>query len=552
MGNQGFAEKRIPRRVARRAARKVEEAAAALGRVWQGQDPPDWERGRPILDQLLGDDEYFVVVDPRGYGWLHTNRLREGMLFNDAVGITAANCESTKIQMYVRNTGEVLVDAACPIPGTRYRLRLGAVMGKRPFVLETVAMASGVYIISWGSASVAVGAGEVGRWSGFVLGLVLAVLGGIAMARRVGGRLRRWQRTARAIAGGDLAARCAGSPRTELDEMAFEMNKLVIGIGSLIEEIDSGARLAQEAARGQQLRVQDLAQAAEIHASVLQQVAGGSQEQVTRLAKAQEHVQTMIGQLAELSANVRQETDRAETTGVQMVRVLDLVEAAVKSLATAEQEVERSGVRLEALNQVKLDVARAVAQIADVTKHTQMLALNAAIEAARAGQEGRGFAVVATEVKNLSEHVAGLAANIGSRMERLDEQIGELTASFAATRHAAAEVGRQVRVIADVARKTNESVASLVGVLGQTARRMRELEVQAEETKSNVREAVAIAESFSDHVSEVTAAGEEHAAAVQDLADEADRLGQMAVHLRQVVGRFVRDRHRGEPVRVES
>jgi methyl-accepting chemotaxis protein len=201
---------------------------------------------------------------------------------------------------------------------------------------------------------------------------------------------------------------------------------------------------------------------------------------------------------------------------------------------------------------VKIDVAHAVAQISDVTKHTQMLALNAAIEAARAGEQGRGFAVVATEVKNLSEHVAGLAANIGSRMERLHDQIGELTASFAATQHAAAEVGRQVRTIADVARATNEAVASLVGVLGQTARRMRELEVQAEETKSNVREVVTIAESFSDHVAEVTAAGEEHAAAVQDLAEEVDRLQQMAAHLRQVVGRFVREQHRGELVRVES
>ncbi len=41
---------------------------------------------RDVLDRHLERDEYFVIVDEDGKGVVHTNRLREGMVFDDEVG----------------------------------------------------------------------------------------------------------------------------------------------------------------------------------------------------------------------------------------------------------------------------------------------------------------------------------------------------------------------------------------------------------------------------------------------------------------------------------
>lgn len=69
-----------------RSLRKVQQAAKEIEALLQeGTVQDDSAKIRQRLDDMLEGDEYFVLVTREGLGIIHTNRLREGTLFNDAV-----------------------------------------------------------------------------------------------------------------------------------------------------------------------------------------------------------------------------------------------------------------------------------------------------------------------------------------------------------------------------------------------------------------------------------------------------------------------------------
>lgn len=104
---------------------------------------------------------------------------------------------------------------------------------------------------------------------------------------------------------------------------------------------------------------------------------------------------------------------QSETRLTTMVRA---IEDTVKDKTRILVEVHRLTDRMDALNQMALDVKK----IAD---HTNLLALNAAIEAARAGSYGGGFGVVADEVRRLSRQSGETGKNMGEQVAALHNAV---------------------------------------------------------------------------------------------------------------------------------
>jgi methyl-accepting chemotaxis protein len=78
-------------RSARGGLAKVQRMAKLIQPLLVEQDSiqKNREKIRSLLDEQLENDEYIVLVNEEGLGLVHTNRLREGNLFSDEVGLIA-------------------------------------------------------------------------------------------------------------------------------------------------------------------------------------------------------------------------------------------------------------------------------------------------------------------------------------------------------------------------------------------------------------------------------------------------------------------------------
>lgn len=79
----------------------------------------DWQSAveviREVITRNIGDGEFLAFYDLSSLALVHSNRLREGICFNHGVGLNAARSTVPIAQVYHRDTGETLLDAACPI-----------------------------------------------------------------------------------------------------------------------------------------------------------------------------------------------------------------------------------------------------------------------------------------------------------------------------------------------------------------------------------------------------------------------------------------------------
>ncbi|TLM97640.1 methyl-accepting chemotaxis protein, partial [bacterium] len=69
-----------------------------------------------LLDvEVSGPIAYNIVVGKDCIAYIHQNKMREGVVFDDPVGKKAATSSELTVQWYPRNTGEVLIDVSAPI-----------------------------------------------------------------------------------------------------------------------------------------------------------------------------------------------------------------------------------------------------------------------------------------------------------------------------------------------------------------------------------------------------------------------------------------------------
>ncbi|MCX7284892.1 MAG: methyl-accepting chemotaxis protein [Novosphingobium sp.] len=165
------------------------------------------------------------------------------------------------------------------------------------------------------------------------------------------------------------------------------------------------------------------------------------------------------------------------------------------SMVQARDEATSGGVVVSRAIEAMDNVARASAEISDITTmidgiafQTNLLALNAGVEAARAGEAGKGFAVVASEVRALalrateaanaikqrveavSSHVrsgVSLVNETGSALETIISRVGTVTASISTIAETAEEQSTALR-------KINEAIGAMDRMTQQNAAMVEE------------------------------------------------------------------------------
>lgn len=245
----------------------------------------------------------------------------------------------------------------------------------------------------------------------------------------------------------------------------------------------------------------------------------------TEANQSSHHVSDSTEKMLLLMHNQLEEISNASGTASDMKKVMESVVAQAQnqfdSVRTGTQTirdvVEHSARTIHTLNQRTLEIGNMVSLISNITSQTNLLALNAAIEAARAGEHGRGFSVVAEEVRNLANRTAGVAQEIGEKIEAICQE-SQSAAAYMET--SVADVDRGLRLAEEASTDNSQ--------LHQIVERMFDI---IHHIDSNSQQ-------HGHHAREVASASQMMNRVVRALHTSSDRLKNTATKLHQLAGVF--------------
>lgn len=523
-----------------RSLRKVQQAAKEIEALLQeGTVQDNSAKIRQKLDEMLEGDEYMVLVTREGLGIIHTNRLREGTLFNDEVGLRAARTNEPLAQMYHRNTGELLLDTSVPIRVRgehAYSLRLGVVVPALSYGWKLV----GAFVVPVCFATVGLRLAQSPWTEGAAaaIGIVLAVWIGLLTQRNFRQNWRAWMRVTKAISSGKLKARVQTARRDEWGQMSFELNKMIIGIHGILTELRQTAQATREISTKQDAMVQELLSASEQLSAGLQQVHSGALEQASLVEDTEavlKKITTLIRKAGSELKETSTLTQEAELAAREWSAKTSHLHMQMQRIEQASHTTETS---MQELKQQAAGIEQMIREIREIAEQTNLLALNAAIEAARAGAEGRGFAVVADEVRKLANradeaasHIMDVAGAITRKSYQTVQVVQEERQEVQSGLALMEELQAIVHVLSEKSALSAAHTARNAEVMGEVLR-------DVDEAEQNIEKVMHISQSFSVSAKEAAAAGEAQLNATEQVADQARRLHDTSVKIHQIAERF--------------
>lgn len=198
--------------------------------------------------------------------------------------------------------------------------------------------------------------------------------------------------------------------------IADSINFAVEALRELVETINKGAILVEDATKQTEASASALAQA--------------SEAQSRQIKDASEAIQQMAASIDEVSGNAERSADVARHSVDIAHKGGDAVRRTIAGMNTIRETIQETSKRIKRLGESSQEIGDIVELINDIADQTNILALNASIQASTAGEAGRGFAVVADEVQRLAERSANATKQIEVLVSTIQSDTNEAVVSM--------------------------------------------------------------------------------------------------------------------------
>ncbi|MBC3933976.1 MCP four helix bundle domain-containing protein [Undibacterium sp. CY7W] len=303
-----------------------------------------------------------------------------------------------------------------------------------------------------------------------VLALVLMVVWGTLLVRKIVGSLEHAVQVAETVSSGDLTSQIEVHSQDEAGKVLYALKEMNTNLLNIVSQVrastDNIAAASTEIATGNM----DLSSRTEQQAGSLEETASSMEE---------------------LTSTVRQNADNARQANQLAVSASEI---AIKGGDVVAQVVDT----MSGINESARKIVDIIGVIDGIAFQTNILALNAAVEAARAGEQGRGFAVVAAEVRNLAQRSASAAKEI---KVLIDDSVGKVERGTLLVSEAGTtikEVVTSVRRVTDVVTEISAASQEQTAGIDQINIAITQMDETTQQNAALVEQAAAAAASLQD------------------------------------------------------
>jgi methyl-accepting chemotaxis protein len=317
---------------------------------------------------------------------------------------------------------------------------------------------------------------------------------------------------ANAIAAGDLTHQLERQHigRDELGMLAKASLKMQDNLRGLIEEVVAA--------------VTQLGTAIEEVSAVSEQSAKGIQSQQQEISLVATAMTQMKATVADVAGNTETASSSASSANALARNGNQDVQRSLVAITRVAEEIEQAGTLVTELERESAQINVVVDVIRGIAEQTNLLALNAAIEAARAGEQGRGFAVVADEVRTLAGRTQASTGEIVAIIETLQSRANQAKEVTGLSCDMIRQCVTQSEQTGTGIQQIEEAVAQIADMAIQIASACGEQDAVSDELGRNV-------ERINESANEVALGADHTARACLELS-------QLAVGLKQTIGRF--------------
>ncbi|HEX6736128.1 MAG TPA: methyl-accepting chemotaxis protein [Azonexus sp.] len=349
----------------------------------------------------------------------------------------------------------------------------------------------------------------------FNLGLSVLIMGlvgylGIGTYYSVIESVDVFSRGAHRLADGDLTVEFHTEGDDELHAAGRAFNEMAAALRQMLGRIQSD--------------VLTLRSAAEQLAGSSEQIsvsASAQSDSASSMAAAVEQMTVGVDHISKNAQDAQDCSRQSDTVAAEGAVIVGRVVGDIKDIA---ETVNQTADAVEALGRQSEAISAIVGTIKDIADQTNLLALNAAIEAARAGEAGRGFAVVADEVRKLAERTA----------KSTQEIAGMIAAIQSGTENAVSSMKRGVDRVATGVEEAQHAGSTIAQVQEQSQRVVEAVS----EISVALREQAAASTEIAQNVERIAQMAEENNAAASANADTAGSLRRLAETIGQEMARF--------------
>jgi methyl-accepting chemotaxis protein len=366
----------------------------------------------------------------------------------------------------------------------------------------------------------------------------LIALAAVLFSRQLTRPITKMIQVTKEVANGDLTLRVGLKRKDEIGILSSSFDQMVEDLNQIVKDVEASSERTQETARKLVTISKEVLEGTEQVATTIDHIAGGAERQAQLTQQTDEGVQEMKKLVAKISERMDEVAKNATLTKGSIHASDQALERLLTGIENLAHAANQSASHVKGLEEQTNQIVKIVETSNEIAKRTNLLALNAAIEAARAGEHGKGFAVVANEVRQLAEQsslaskqIEGIIRGVREAILTVVEQIEKSIAMAQAENQSALESKEAFTQIQRAMEGVEASVRAIEEVID-------EQEKTAEEIAEQARSTALVAQETSAGAEEVAASSEETTAIMQEVHKNIEELEDMAVRLKELVGRF--------------